>query len=43
MRVGVDSRRYGLKHIGRKELAEVVEAFGEFGIVSMYEGLSSEL
>ena len=43
MWVRVDSRRYGLAHIGHKELAEVVEAFGEFGIVSMCEGQSSEL
>ena len=39
----VDSRRDGLEHIGHEELAEVVETFGEFGIVSMCEGQSSEL
>ena len=43
MWVRVDSRREGLEHIGHKELAEVVETFGEFGIVSMCEGQSSEL
>ena len=38
MWVRVASRRDGLEHIGHEELAEVVEAFGEFGIVSMCEG-----
>ena len=38
MWVRVDSRGGGLKHIRYKELAEVVETFGEFGIVSMCEG-----